>query len=122
MSLYNLIFLTYCNYMSERALETVRENGHYYLSEEVLYLRMFVGSKAPSLLPKYATDYVIHKEVVTQLYIEGISNFLFDMKKVVYPALPFYVGSYKFTKLKSEPEFVKELENFHFGEKIFSQK
>ena len=109
MSLYNLIFLTYYNCMSERALETVRENGNYYLSEEGLYLRMFGGSKSPSLLSKYATDYVIHKEVVRQLYIDGIHNFLFDMKKDVYPPLPFYIGSYKFTKVKGMAEFVKEL-------------
>ena len=102
--------------MSEKTLEIVRENGHYYLSEEGLYLRMFGGSKAPSLLPKHATDYIVHKEVVRQIYIDGIGNFLFDMKKAVYPPLPFYTGSYNFTKVKSAPEFVKELEKFHFGE------
>ena len=100
----------------------VRENGHYYLSEEGLYLRMFGGSKAPSLLPNYATNYVVHKEVVRQLYIDGIGNFLCDMKKVVYPPLPFCIGSYKFTRVKSAPEFVKELEYFHFGEKKNSQE
>ena len=72
-----------------------------------MYLRMFGGSKSASLLPKYATDYVIHKEVVSQLYIDGIGNFLFDMKKYVYTPIPFYIGSYKFTKVKIAPEFVK---------------
>ena len=33
--------------------------------------------------------------------------------------MPFYVGSYKFSKVKSALEFVKDLENFHFGEKSF---
>ena len=68
---------------------------------------MFGGTKAPSLLPKYAIDYVVHKEVVIELYIYGIGNFLFDMKKVVHPPLPFCIGSYKFTKVKSAPKFVK---------------
>ena len=66
---------------------------------------MFGGSKAPYLLPKYDTDYVIHKEVVRKIYIYAIDNFLFDMKKYVYPPLPFCIGSYKFTKVKSAPEF-----------------
>ena len=35
----------------------------------------------------------------------------------MYPPLPFYIDSYKFTKVKIAPEFVKELEYFHFGEK-----
>ena len=89
--------------MSERELETVRENGHYYLSEEGLYLTMFRGSIAHSLKLKYATDYVVHKEVVRKLYIDGIGNFLFDQKKVVYPPLAFHISSYKFTKVKSAP-------------------
>ena len=50
--------------LSEEALEVVQNNGNYYLTEEGLYLRMYGGSRAPSLLPKYATDYVIHKEAV----------------------------------------------------------
>ena len=33
--------------------------------------------------------------------------------------MPFYVGSYKFYKVKRAPVFIKELEIFHFGEKIF---
>ena len=80
---------------------------------------MYGGSKAPSLLPIYATDYVIHKEVVRKLYIDNVGDFLFDMKKFVYPLLPFCIRSYKFTKVKSAPDFVRELEKFHFGEKHF---
>ena len=64
--------------MSKKELEIVIENGHYYLSKESRYLKMFGGSISPSLLLKYATDYVVHKEVVRQLYIDGIGNFLFD--------------------------------------------
>ena len=64
--------------MSKEALKIVEYNDHYYLTEEVLYLRMFGGTRGPSLLPKYAPDYVVHKEVVRQLYIDRIGNFLFD--------------------------------------------
>ena len=37
----------------------------------------------------------------------------------MYPLVPFYIGSYKFSKVKSASEFVKELEYFHFGEISF---
>ena len=63
--------------MSEEAFKVVQEYGSYYLTEEGLYLRMYGGSRVPSLLPKYATDYVIHKEDVRQLYIDGTGSFLF---------------------------------------------
>ena len=77
---------------------------------------MFSETRAPSLLPKYATDYVIHKKA---LYIDGVGNFFFDQKKALYPSVPFYIGSYKFSEVKSAPEFVKELEYFKFGETSF---
>ena len=79
MPLNTLIFLVECNCMSEEAaMKLVRDNGHYYLTKEGLYLRMFGGSRAPSLLPSYATNYLIHKEVVRHLYIDGVGNFLFE--------------------------------------------
>ena len=78
MPLYTLIFLAEFNCMSDEALEVVQNNENYYLTEEGLYFRMYGGSRAPSLLPKYAIDYVIHKEAVRKLYIDGIGNFLFQ--------------------------------------------
>ena len=117
--LYTLIFLVECNCMSEESMKVVQDNGHYYLTEEGLYLMMFGGSRAPSLLPRYATDYVIHKEVIRRLYIDGVGNFLFEQKKTVYSVVPFFVGSYKFSKVKKKVEFMKELEYFHFGEIIY---
>ena len=53
------------------------------------------------------------------LFLDGFKNFIFDMKKVVYPPIPFCIGGYKFSKVKSAQYFVKNLENFHFGEKSF---
>ena len=64
MLLYTLIFLTECNRMSEEAFKVIQEFGSYYLTEDGLYVRMYGGSRAPSLLPKYATNYVLHKEAI----------------------------------------------------------
>ena len=119
MPLYTLIFLVECNYMSEEAMKLVQDNGNCYLTEEGLYLTMFGGSKAPSPLLIYATDYVINKEVVRYLYIDVVGNFLFEQKKAVYPLVPFYVRSYNFSRVKTVTKFMKELEYFHFGEIIY---
>ena len=119
MPLYKLIFLEKCLCLSKGALESVKEYGDYFFSKECTYLRMHGGTKAPLLLPKYATDYIVHKEAVRQLFLNGFRSHLSYLKKVVFPPLPFYVGSYKFTKVKNAPEFVKELEHLHFGEKDF---
>ena len=78
MPLYTFIFLEECNCISEEALKFMQEFGSYYLTKDDLYLRMYSGSRAPSLLPRYATDYVLHKEAVGQVYIDGVGNFLFE--------------------------------------------
>ena len=80
---------------------------------------MYGGTKSPLLLPKYATDYIVHKEAARQVFMDGFGNYLFDLKKVVFPSVPFYVGIYKFSKVKGAPEFIKELEKFHFRENSF---
>ena len=105
--------------MSEGSLEAIREYGDDFFSKEGTYLRMYGGPRAPSLLPKYATDYIVLKEVVRQVFLDGFGSHLFDIKKIVFPPVPFYEGSYKFNKVKSAPDFVKELEIFHFQEKRF---
>ena len=119
MPLYQLIFLEECKCLSEGALESIEEFGDYFFSKEVTYLRMYGGTKAPSLLPRYATYYIVHKEAMRHLFLDGFGSHLFDLKKVVFPPLPFYVGSYKFSKVKSAPDFIKEMEIFHFKEKSF---
>ena len=105
--------------MSEEAFKVIEEYGSYYLTEEGMYIRMYGGSKAPSLLLKYATYYVLHKEAVRKVYIDGVGSFLFEHKKEAYPAIPFWLGSYKFSKVKQTAEVVQELEHFHFGEMNF---
>ena len=80
---------------------------------------MYGGTKAPLLLPKYVTDYIVHKEAVRQVFLDGFGNYFFNIKKALFPPVPFYVGRYKFNKVKSALEFVKEMEIFHFGEIIF---
>ena len=64
MPLHKLIFLKECNCMFECAMEIICEYGGYYFSKERTYLRMYGGSRALSLIPRYATYYIIHKEAV----------------------------------------------------------
>ena len=116
MPLYALIFQNECDCMSEEAMQVIEEYADYFLTENGMYFQMFGGLRPPSLLPKYAMDYIVHKEVVIQVFIDGIGSFLFKHKKTVYPPFPFKLGSYKFTKVKQAAEFIEELEKFHFGE------
>ena len=100
-------------------MQVVEDYAEYYLTEDGMYFKMFGGLRASSLLPKYATDYIIHKEALRQVFIDGIGSFLFEHKKTAYPPLPLKLGSYRFTKVKQADEFIEELENFHFGRMPF---
>ena len=50
--------------MFEEALKFIEEYANNYLTDEGMYIRMYGCSWGPSFLPKYATDYVVHKEAV----------------------------------------------------------
>ena len=100
--------------MYEEEFKVIQEFGDYYLTEDGLYVSMYGHSRAPSLLPKYATDYVLHKEAVIQLYIDGVGNFLFEHKKAMNPAVPFLLGSYNFSRVKQAAKFVKRARIFSF--------
>ena len=80
---------------------------------------MYGGSKTPHLLLKYAMDYIVHKEAVGQVFIDGIGHFLFQKKKAAYPPLPFKLGSCSFANVKQAAKFIEELGKFHFGEMTF---
>ena len=102
-------------------MQVIEEHADYFLTKNGMYFRMFGGSKTPLLLPKYATDYIVHKEVGKQVFIDGIGHFLFQHKKTTYPLLPFKLGSYQFTRVKQATEFTEELGKFHFGEMTFKR-
>ena len=75
--------------MSEEAFKFIEEHGSYYLTEEGMYIWMYGFSRTPSLLPKYATDYVVNKEAIRQVYLDGVGRFSFEHRKAAYPAIPF---------------------------------
>ena len=87
--LYKIIFLEDCPCLSKGAVESIKEYGDYFFTKEGTYLRMYGGTRAPSFLPKYATDHIVMKEAVRQVFLDGFGNHLFDIKKVVFPPVPF---------------------------------
>jgi hypothetical protein len=106
MPLYEKIFKEEPNCLSENAVEVLENYGDFYFSEQGTYLRMFGGTKAPYILPQYATDYVVLKEAVRQIFLDGIGAMLHKQHKASFPPLPFCIGAYKFSGVASAEEFV----------------
>ena len=105
--LYWIIFLKEPNCLYDNAMAIISEYGYYYFSREGTYIRMYRCSRAPSLLPRYATDFVVHKEAFRQGFLNGVGSFLHEMKKYTFPPLPFCIQGYKFSKVKGAEDFVK---------------
>ena len=119
--LYWIIFLKEPNYLYRNAMVVISVYGEYYFSQEGTYIKMYGCSWAPSLFPRNETDFVVNKEVVRNVFINGIGSYLHDMKKTTFPLFLFCIRSYKFSKVKGAKYFVRDLEMFHFGENSFTR-
>ena len=74
MPLYHLVFLEECKCLSEGDLESIKEFGDYFFFEEVTYMRRYGGTKSPSFILKYGTNYIVHKEAMRQLFLDGFGS------------------------------------------------
>ena len=73
-------------------MESIKEFGDYFFTKEGTYLRMYGGTRTPSLLPKYAIYYIVLQEAFRQVFLDGFGIHLFDIKKAVFPLVPFLRG------------------------------
>jgi len=53
--------------------------------------------------------------------IHGVSGILYRDKKVIWPPLPIYIGTYSFSKTKQSQEEIDTLLSYHFGEERFKR-
>ena len=117
MPLYQIIFHEELNCLSENAMVVISKYGDYYFSQEGTYIRMYGCSRAPSLFPRYTTDYVVHKEAKRQVFINIIGSCQHDHIKASFPLLPFCIEAYKLSRIKGVEYFVKDLEvDYYFSQ------
>ena len=89
MALYWIIFHEELNYLYENAMVVISEYGDYYFSQEGRYIRMYGCSRAPSIFPIYAMNFVVHKEDVRKVFINGIGSYFHDHKNPHFLCFPF---------------------------------
>jgi hypothetical protein len=86
-------------------------------------MRLISGStdqpNLPHIFPKFVPDKLVLQEVAYHTLVHGVGASLSKYKKLPWPPLPFYVGSYSFKNSKETHVEVEALETFHFGEGIF---
>jgi hypothetical protein len=77
--------------------------GDWYLMEYETYIRVYVATKSPNLLPKFIHDSLILQEIAYQTLVNGVGTPLNREKNIILPPLPLYVGAYSFKDVK-EPQ------------------
>jgi hypothetical protein len=83
------------------------------------YIICYSAMKSPHLLPKFVLDILVLQEIAYQTMIHGVGVALNRDKKLIWPPLPLWVGSYSFKDIKESQEEMDTLNYFTFGEERF---
>jgi DNA segregation ATPase FtsK/SpoIIIE-like protein len=119
ISLFQLLFCARAPCMSEKAMEAISEIDDWFVLENETYIRIYGSTKPPHVLPKFVPDKLVLQEVAYHTLVHGVGASLSKYKKLSWPPLPFYVGSYSFKNSKEAHAEAEALATFHFGEGIF---
>ena len=120
--LYWLIFLKEPNFLYDNVMEVISEYGDYYFSQEGTYIRMYGCSRAPSLFPKYAIDFVFHKEVFRKVFLNlGLATSYTKWRKQLFLHYLSVLEHINLWKLK-EKRFCKGAKNIPFWRKDVYKK
>ena len=78
---------------------------------------MYGSIGAPSLQPKYATNYIVLKEEVRKIFLDGFGSHLFDIKKVISHQNLFTWEVTSLTESKALRILSKRWKSYSFGRK-----
>lgn len=87
--------------------------------ENGTYIRIYGATEAPHMFPKFVPNKLVLQEVAYRTLVNGVGAVLVRDKKLTWPPLPFWLGSYCFKDVKEAQAKVDTLEKFHFGEERF---
>jgi hypothetical protein len=91
----HIIIFCYSAYkLSKEAMVGIKGIEDWYLGKYYTYIRVYVNSKAPHLLPKYIPDILLIREISYYTMITRITSFLSASYKNLWPTFPIHIGSY----------------------------
>jgi hypothetical protein len=100
-------------------MEVVSEIDDWFVRENETYIRIYGSTKPPPIVPKFVLDKLVLQEVAYHTLVHGFGASISKYKKLAWPPLPFYLGSYNFKNSKEAHAEAEALETFHFREGIF---
>jgi len=105
--------------MSEGARVTVGSIGDWYVTKNHTYIRIYIATKAPYILPKYVIDHVILSKIAYQTFVHKVGASLVRKRKESWPNLPVFIRAYSFDTSTVAEKMAESLQTFHFGEERF---
>jgi hypothetical protein len=86
--------------MIDKAIIIIKRIMDWYLMEHNTYLKVYGAMKSLHLVPRFVLDRLVLQEVAYQTIINGVGEMIYRDKKVIWPPLPLYIGSYFFANTK----------------------
>jgi hypothetical protein len=90
--IYFLLFRKECPRLSNEAKKVISKIGHWYLDERETYIRVFVTTEEPHLLPIYVPNWLVLGEICYQTILQGYNATLVKDKKRAFIPYGFHIG------------------------------
>jgi hypothetical protein len=91
-------------------MQDIKEIGDWYIMKHYAYIRIYVNTCPPHLLPKYIPEKLLIREITYQTVEVRVTTMLSTNSKRYRPRLPIIVGKYNLTNVphaKKEEESMK---------------
>jgi len=94
LPLHQIIFNKKAPRFSQEAATHLLTVGKYFIEEWFTYIRAFGITSDPHVLPLYVSDKLLAREIAYQTMGKGLTKFLKDEKKSLWPSFPVKCGSF----------------------------
>lgn len=89
-----------CLACQRRQMVIVGKVGDWCVMENGTYIRIYGATEAPHMFPKFVPNKLVLQEVAYRTLVNGVGAVLVRDKKLTWPPLPFWLGSYCFKDVK----------------------
>lgn len=119
--LYQLVLHKPTTGLSKEAIEIVSLLGDWYINEDNAYIKIYVATKPPHMLPRYVPNIPVLKEVAYQTIMHGFNDSLIKDQKKLCPTYLLYIGLYKLNNSTFARMEAKAIQHYKFVEEIFKR-
>ena len=105
--------------LSPEGKKIVKQYGDWYMTPNIVYIRIEGSTKDPHWLPHFVPDILLLHKTTYQIYVNGVVVSLHKNKKDIWPSFPLSIGVHRIENFKQVNDEVGILASFKFKEVSF---